>query len=166
MTKSVPLEIKCEDFLKENRHVYAHKAKRKKIAIVSVEATNRDMADVRLLLSASQLIAAGESYDAESPAIVLRKLSEFTWDFLLYTIIDFHPVTAAIEAFVFMTGPLYNRRLRRQLKLLSDGEIILKPGECKRALLAFRGVSKTPNELRLSYCCEGDERRQVQCSVG
>jgi hypothetical protein len=162
----VALDLKCEDFLKDNHHVYAMKAVRKKIAIISVDTTNRNTADVRLLLGSSQLVAGGKSYNAESPALVLRKLSEFTWDFLLYTIIDFHPVTAAIEAFLFLTGPLYNWRVRRKLKLLSDGEMLLRPGERKKALLAFRGVSKKPDELRLSCYCQDGERLRIECAVG
>jgi hypothetical protein len=165
MKTTAVLDVKCEDFLKDNHHVYALKAKRKKIAIVSLEATNRQTTELRLLLGGSQLIAAGKNYNAESPAVVFRKLSEFTWDFLLYAIIDFHPITAAIEALFFLTGPLLNWRVRRQLRFLSDGELLLRPGECKRALLAFRGVSKKPEELHLSYIQDG-QRLQFRCAIG
>ena len=47
MKKTPVFDVKCEDFLKDNHHVYALKAKRKKIAIVSLEATNRQPAELR-----------------------------------------------------------------------------------------------------------------------
>jgi hypothetical protein len=165
MTTSVPLKVRCEDFLKDNRRVYARKAVRKKIAIVSVEATNLHTADLTLRLGSTELIAGGTSYRAESPAVIVRKLSEFTWDFLFYSIIDFHPINALIDAFFFLTGPLYNRRLRRQLKLLSDGELILKPGECKKALIAFRGVAGRADVVWLSIYRADGNKQQLQCSV-
>jgi hypothetical protein len=165
MKTPASLDVKCEDFLKDNHRIYARKAKRKKIVIVSLEASNRHTAELRLLLGQSQLVAGGKPYSPENPAVVFRKLSEFTWDFLLYSIIDFHPVTAVFEAFIFLTGPLLNWRLRRQLKLLSDGEMLFRPGERKRALLAFRGVAQKPDKLDLPFSKQG-ERLQVSCAVG
>jgi hypothetical protein len=165
MTTSAALDVTCQDLLKENRRVYALKARRKKISLVCVEATNQDIEELRLLLGSSQLISAGKCYHAESPDVVFRKLSEFTWDFLLYTIIDFHPVSAAIEAFFFLTGSLYNWRLRRQLKLLSNVELLLKPGECKKALLGFRVGSQKLDELQVACCCPDGEQFQVRCAI-
>ena len=58
-----------------------------------------------------------------NPAALIRKFSEFTWDFLLYTLIDFHPVLAVVDISVLLTGPLYNRRLKKQLRGLADSEM-------------------------------------------
>ncbi|MEX2120042.1 MAG: hypothetical protein WD847_10650 [Pirellulales bacterium] len=165
MKNLVDLNLKCEDFLKNNRHLYAHKAGRKKIALISIEAANEKSGDVRLVLGAARLIAGGQSHNVEPPAVIIRKLSEFTWDFLLYSIIDFQPVLAAVDAFFLLTGPLYNRRLRKQLRLLSDGEMLLGPGECKQAIVGFRGVSRGAQELELSYCSPDGEQRKLQCAI-
>src|SRR3989442_8822420 len=78
----VVLDVKCEDFLKDNRHLYVRKAKRKKIALISVELANTHSGDVRLLLGAATLIAGERRYNVERRAIIIRKLSEFKWDFL------------------------------------------------------------------------------------
>lgn len=158
--------MKCEDFLRDNHHFYAHKAGRKKIAIISVEVANKNSGNVRLMLGASKLIAGERSYNVEPPAVIIRKLSEFTWDFLVYLIIDFHPVLAAVDTFFLLTGPVYNRRLRKQLHLLSDGEMLLGPGECKQALLGFRGVFRGAHELDLSYCRPDAAKRQLRCAIG
>lgn len=151
------LGVKCDDLLRDNNHLYAIKARKKKIALVRIEVTNSQSADVLVVWGSAKLTSAGKSFGAESPAVILRKLSEFTWDFLLYSLVDFHPVTAAIETCVFLTGPLYNRRLRRQLALLSDGEISLRPGESKTAVLAFRGVSKELERLTILFRCRDAE---------
>lgn len=166
MKNPVDLDVKCEDFLKDNHHVYASRARRKKIALISVEAVNKSATDVQLILGASKLIAGEQSCNVEAPAIINRKLSEFTWDFLLYLILDFQPVLAAVDVFFFLTGPLYNWRLRRQLHSLTNSEMRLKPGDCKQALLGFRGVSKRADQVQLSYCCGDGEQRQVQCGIG
>ena len=97
------------------------------------------------------MIAGGKTFAAESPAVVLRKLSEFTWDFLLYPLLGFHPITAIFEMGVFLTGPLYNRRLRRQLALLTDADLSLRPGESKTAIVAFRGVPKGLERLTIIF---------------
>lgn len=136
------LEIKSDDFLTDNAHVYAIKARRKKIAILKITASNRTAIDVRLLLGSSKLTVRGKTYDVEQPEAVIRSLGEFTWDFLLYSIIDFHPVTMVIDAALFLTGPIYNRRLRQQLSLLSAHELDVPSGECRSALVAFRCRTK------------------------
>lgn len=155
------LDVKCGDFLKGNDHLYARKARRKKIAFIRIDVTNRHSSEARLLLSTSTLTAGGKTYSVESPAVVIRKLSEFTWDFLLYLIVDFHPITASIEAFLFLTGPLYNWRLRRQLALLMDGDFVLSPGESKSALIAFRGVSKDLERL-VTLIRVGDHEEKIE----
>lgn len=155
------LDVKCHDFLKDNRNFYAIKAERKKIAIVRIEVTNWQSSDVTCSLGSSKLDAGGSKYDVASPAVVIRKLSEFTWDFLLFAILDFHSIVALLELFVFLGGPLYNRRLRRKLTLLSDGEMLLSPGESKAALLAFRGVRKKLEQLTIACRCGDGEEHQL-----
>lgn len=155
------LEIKCSDFLNDNRHFYAVKAARKKLAIIRIEVANRHASDVRLLLGSSKLEAGGKTYDVASPAVVVRKLSEFTWDFLLFAILDVHSVVALIELLVFLGGPLYNRRLRRKLNLLSDGEMLLSPGESKAALVAFRGVRNKLEQMTIACRCGDGEEHQL-----
>lgn len=159
------LELRCVDLLKDNHRAYAHKARRKKIALISVEMTNRHSSEVRLLIGSSQLIAGGKGFPAEGRATILRKLSAFTWDFLVYLIIDFHPVTAAIEAFLFLTGPIYNWRLRRHLKGLTDSDVSLRPGESTTVVLGFRGVSSPPERLELSVCNAAGEKQLVCCEI-
>jgi hypothetical protein len=165
MNTPAALDVKCEDFLRDNRRIYARKAKRKKISIISLEATNQHTTELRVLFGESKLLSGAKTYSPENSAVVFRKLSEFTWDFLIYSIIDFHPVAAVFEAFIFLTGPLLNWRLKRQLKLLSDGELPLRPGERKRVLLAFPGVTQKLDELHLSFSQQG-ERLQVSCALG
>jgi hypothetical protein len=155
------LTANCDDVLRNNDHLYAKKARRKKIALIRVDVTNSQSSDVHVLLGSTKLTSAGKTFTAENPAVILRKLSEFTWDFLLYSIVDFYPITAVIEAFVFLTGPLYNRRLKRQLALLSDGEMALRPGESKAAVIAFRGVSKELEWLTIWFR-SGDEKQELQ----
>jgi hypothetical protein len=165
MPTAIALDVKCADFLKDNPHVYAIKARRKKIALISVEAANTQSAHVRLLLADSKLVAGGQTYKAESPTTIIRRFSEFTWDFLLYAIFAFHPVLAAVDIFFLLTGPFYNRRLRKQLESLSDGEVLLKPGERKKVLIGFQGVSMTPEQLQLAYCSADGKNVQVQCEI-
>lgn len=165
MKHPVTLDVTCEDFLKDNRHVYALKARRKKIALICVEAVNKHSADIHILLGDSILIAGDQTYKVETPSVIIRKFSEFTWDFLLYAILVFQPVLLAVDIFFFLSGPLYNRRLRKQLHSLSDGEMLLKPGECKKALIGFRGVSKGAGQLQLWYCCQDGEKQQARCAI-
>ena len=155
------VDVECEDYLKDNSHLYATKAPRKKIALIRIKATNRHTSDVRLLLGSTRLTAGGNSYEVEQPAVVIRKLSEFTWDFLLFAITDMHnPVTAIIEGVVFLGGPLYNRRLRRKLKLLTNDDLLLPTGESRVALLAFRGVRRGLEDLTIPCRSEdGNEQK-------
>jgi hypothetical protein len=44
------VDVACSDFLEGNERVYARKARRKKIAIVRIEATNRGAGAARLRL--------------------------------------------------------------------------------------------------------------------
>ena len=166
MKDSFALDVKCEDFLKDNHHFYALKARRKKIALIGVEAANTHSTEVRILLGDSKLIAGEQSYKVETPSIIIKRLSEFTWDFLLYAIFDFQPVLAAVDVVVFLTGPLYNRRLKKQVHSLSDSEMVLKPGECKKALLGFRGVPKAADQLELLlHWWRDGEKQQLQCAI-
>ncbi len=165
MSDRLTLGINCDDVLKDNGDMYASKARRKKIALIRVEVTNPLSAEVQVRLGSTKLTAAGKTFAAESPAVVLRKLSEFTWDFFFYSLLDFHPITAAIDVCVGLTGPLYNRHLRRQLALLTDADLSLRPGESKTAVVAFRGV---PNELeRLTIVFRrGETEEELQWTFG
>lgn len=165
MKNPVEFDVNCEDFLKDNQHLYALKARRKKIALIIVKVANKHSADVRIVLGDSKLIAGGQRYNVETPANIIRKFSEFTWDFLIYMILVFEPVLLAVDLFFFLTGPLYNRRLKRQLHSLADGEMLLGPGECKEALLGFRGVSKGVDQLQMFYSCDNGEMQQVLCAI-
>ena len=162
---SMSIDIKCEDFLQDNSHLYATKATRKKIALIRIDATNRQSWDVQLLLGATSLTAGGKSYEAEQPAVVIRKLSEFTWDFLLFAITDmFNPITAVAEGLVFLGGPLYNRRLRRKLKLLTDEDLLLPPGKPKVVLVGFRGVRSKLEAVTIPYRFADGNEQQFQWS--
>ncbi len=159
------LGIKCDDVLKDNGYWYAIKARKKKIALVRIEVTNPQTADVYVRLGSTKLTAAGKTFTAESPAVILRKLSEFTWDFFFYSLFDLHPVTAAIDVGFWLTGPLYNRRLRRQLALLTDGDMTLRPGESKTAVVAFRGVPKELERLTIVFR-RGETEEELQWTFG
>jgi hypothetical protein len=167
MNHPIELEVRCEDFLKDNQHFYAHKARRRKIALIRFEANNMTDDEVRLLLDDSELFAGGQLYALQGRNLVIRKLSEFTWDFLFYLILDFHPLLAAIDLIVLLFGPLYNWRLERQLHALVDHELVLKPGERHNGLLGFHGLpAKTPPEkLRLAYSRAGAPPQQLQCEI-
>ena len=162
-TSGNSIDVVCEDFLKGNSHFYATKATRKKIALIRVELQNRLPSDVQVMFSASSLTASGKSYAVEKPAVIVRKLSEFTWDFLLFAITDiFNPVVAIIESFVFLGGPLYNRRLRRKLKRLSDEDMDIPAGKSVDVLLAFRRVGNGLEELTIPYRTAGGESEQIR----
>ena len=163
MSDRLTLGIQCDDVLKDNGCLYAIKARRKKIALVRVEVTNPLPTDVHVRLGLSKLTAAGKTFAAESPAVIVRKLSEFTWDFFLYPLLEFSPITAAFEICVALTGPLYNRRLRRQLALLSDADMTLRPGESKTAMVAFRGAAKQLERLTIVIRC-GDAEEEMLCA--
>ena len=147
------LGVKCDDLLKDNSHWYALKARRKKIALLRVEVTNTQSSDVLVRFGSTKLIAGGKTFSTESPAVVLRKFSEFTWDFLVYALLDFHPVKAILDVSLLLFGPLYNRRLKRQLVLLTDADMSLRPGESKTALVAFRGVPPKLEQLTIEFRC-------------
>jgi hypothetical protein len=167
MTDPTELVVKCEDFLKDSHCLYAHKARRKKIALLAVEATNKLGGDARLLLKDSKLVVGDRTYAVEAPPVIIRKLSEFTWDFVVYAILVFEPLLIVVDVFFFLTGPLYNRRLKRQLAGLSDGELPLKAGESKKCLAGFRGVPKgAVGQLHLRWLFANGEGRQLQCRVG
>ncbi|MBC7816123.1 MAG: hypothetical protein IAG10_04410 [Planctomycetaceae bacterium] len=162
MSDRLTLGINCDDVLKDNGHWYALKARRKKIALVRIEVTNPLSADVQVVLGSTKLTAAGKTFDIESPAVILRKLSEFTWDFLLYALLDFHPVMAVLDVSLLLTGPLYNRRLRRQLANLTDADLSLRPGESKTAIVAFRGVPKGWERVTIVFrSCQTEVEQQV-----
>jgi hypothetical protein len=165
MSDRMTLGIKCVDLLKDNHYLYAHKARKKKISLVRIEVTNPLSADVQVRLGTTKLTAAGKTFAAESPAVILRKLSEFTWDFFFYFLLDFHPITAAIEVCIGLTGPLYNRRLRRQLALLTDADLSLRPGESKTTIVAFRGVPKEMERLTIVFRC-GETEEELQWTFG
>lgn len=159
------IDIECEDFLQNNSHWYATKAARKKIALILITATNRQSSDLWLLLGATRLTAGGKDYEAEQPTVVIRKLSEFTWDFLLFAITDvLNPVIAVAEGLVFLGGPLYNRRLRGRLKLLTDTDLLLPPGESEVALVGFRGVRKDEalQAVTIPYQTADGNKRQLE----
>ncbi len=92
MSEAVKLNVKSQDHLNGNKSLYAHKARRKKIALIAIEVANGHSEDVRLELGATKLVTGQRSYSAEPPKVIIRKLSEFTWDFLLFAILAFDPV--------------------------------------------------------------------------
>lgn len=165
MNEAIEVSVKCADFLRDNRHLYAHKARRKKIALISIEVVNRHSAGIRIELGATMLVAGGQSRGVEPSANIIRKFTEFTWDFVLFAILAFDPMLVAVDVFFLLSGPLYNRRLKKQLRLLSDGELFLEPGECKQAILGFRGVSEAAGQLQLSYRLAEAERQSIQCEI-
>ena len=166
MAKSLSLEVECKDLLKDNRHHYAHKAKRKKIALIAVEAVcGSAPGTVTIDLGAAELISDKKRHGVEPPDRLIRRFSAFTWDFLFFLIVDFHPILSLIDLLCLLSGPLYNRRLKRQLRLLSDGEMTLRAGERKKAILGFRGLRTAPTHLQLSYRCQDGKPEQIECAI-
>lgn len=158
MSDPMMLTARCDDLLKDNNRWYAIKARRKKIALLRVEVTNTQSADVLVRFGSAKLIAGGKTFGVENPAVILGKFSEFTWDFLVYALLDFHPVLAIFDVSLLLFGPFYNHRLKRQLALLTDANLPLRPGESKTAIVAFRGVAKELERLTIMFCCgESDE---------
>jgi len=151
------LEICCSDFLKDNPHVYAHKARRKKIALIKLDLANEGDAAVEVDLGAAHLIAGGNSHAAEAPETLIKKFREFTWDFILFAIFDFHPLLVMIDLFFLVTGPLYNRRLRRQLRQLTNESITLKAGEKKSVVLGFLNMMQAPESVKLRQQDDGGD---------
>ena len=168
-SQSAALRTTCNDHLKNNRHVYALKAHRKKIAIIRLHAKNAQRAPLRIRFTELRLLAGGEQYSAEPGDGVIRKLSEFTWDFLLYLVLDFHPLVALVDLSLFLTGPLYNRRLRKQLNELIADDLLLEPDEEQTFLVGFRGLKKSAalEQLRVGYRIESDPPSDgfVKCEV-
>ena len=126
---------------------------------------NRDSTEIRIELGTAKLRVGEQGYAVESPGLIIRKFSEFTWDFLVYSILVFQPVLVVVDAFFFLSGPLYNRRLRKQLHLLSDSEMVLGRGDCKKAILGFCRVSREAAQLQLSYRRGDGERREITCDI-
>jgi len=165
MSNTVDLDVKCEDFLRDNPHLYAHKARRKKIALINIKVANRHSDRIRIDLGATTLVSGGQEHDVEPPGTIIRKFSEFTWDFVFFAVLDLNPLLVVVDVFFFLTGPLYNWRLKRQLRLLSDTELAIGPGESKQAILGFRGVTKSAAQLRLSYCLGKADKQIIKCEV-
>ena len=167
MAKPLPLQVVCEDFLKDNPHLYAHKAKRKKIALIAIEAlSSSDSGTVTIDLGAAELTADEKRYTVEPPKRIIRRFTKFTWDFLLFLVLDFQPLVCLIDLLCLLVGPLYKRRLRRQLRLLADGEMTLRAGERKKALLGFRGVCGAATQVQLTVRYPDGRSEQVECPIG
>ncbi len=167
LENTTDLSITAKNFLKHNPRLYAHKARRKKIALISITAQAASHIDeLRINLRAAKLVVGSKSYDVEAPKRIIRKFSEFTWDFLIFAILDFHPVLVLVDIFFVLSGPLYNRRLKKQLRLLSDDEMALRPGELKKAILGFRGVPKGAAQLQLWYRCGEGDQMMIVCDIG
>lgn len=96
---------------------------------------------------------------------VIRRLSEFTWDFLLYTIIDFHPITAVVEILFLVSGPFYNRRLRKQLRSLTDSDLTLGPNDRTEKVLAFAGVRQPAKSISVPYTVDGADTQKFTCDL-
>ena len=167
LENATDLSITAKSFLKHNPRLYAHKARRKKFALICITAqASSHIDELRIDLQAAKLVVGSKSYGVEAPKRIIRKFSEFTWDFLIFAILDFHPVLVLVDIFFVLSGPLYNRRLRKQLRLLSDGEMALRPGEQKKAILAFRAVSKGAAQLCVQYRCGESELKEIVCDIG
>ncbi len=164
------LRATSADHLENNRHVYALKARRKRIAMICVSATNISPLPIRLLFEPTRLHASGRKPCPERPEQIIRKLSEFTWDFILYLVLDFHPILAFVDVAFLLAGPIYNRRLRKQLKAVMADDLLLQPNEERTFLLAFDHVPKsaTLDHLELHYRADNGPAEStsfVECPV-
>jgi hypothetical protein len=164
------LRATSADYLENNRHVYALKARRKRIAMITVTATNIASFPIRLLFEPTRLHASGREICPERAEHIIRKLSEFTWDFFLYLVIDFHPILALVDIAFLLAGPIYNRRLRKQLNAVAADDLLLQPNEERTFLLAFAGVPKSPrlDHLELHYSAHNgrvESTSFVECPI-
>ena len=167
LENTTDLRLTAKNFLKHNPRLYAHKARRKKIALINITAqASSHIDELRIDLQTAKLVVGSKRYGVEAPKRIIRKFSEFTWDFLLFAILDFHPVLVLVDIFFVLSGPLYNRRLKKQLRLLSDGEMALKPGEKEKAILGFRAVPKGAAQLYVQYRCGESEPKEKVCDIG
>ncbi|MGB0581195.1 MAG: hypothetical protein ACPGVU_15970 [Limisphaerales bacterium] len=147
-------EVSATDFLKGNPHVYAHKARRKKIALIKLDLTNDGDGPVEFELGSAKLIAGGNRHDIDAPETLIKKFREFTWGFIIFAILDFHPLLIMCDLLFLIMGPLYNRRLRRQLRDLTNESIHLKAGEKKTVVLGFLTVKQAPEQIQVRHRAE------------
>lgn len=165
------LEIVCRDFLKDNNHSYARDAADRRITLVEVRATNQCPFEMRLMLGSSRLTSIEDDRQVVTSAlgssVLLQELlsgwgwprrrvaSEAMWGVLVAANAIIFWAAHGVEPdrwvalwpfllfvpLLFSLGPLYNYRLRRQLASLSNGDLLLMPGESKTALIAFRDAA-------------------------
>jgi hypothetical protein len=55
--------------------------------------------------------------------------------------------------------------MNNAVELYVDSEMTLGPGECKKAILGFRGVSKGPAQLRLIHRRDDGDPRRITCDI-
>lgn len=163
----LPIEVTVSDLLKENSCLYAHKARRKKIALIVVEFSARKDSDtVTVDFGSATFTSGGKDRGVEPPERLLRRFREFTWDFLFFLLLDFNPLLSLIDFMVLLGGPLYNRRLKKQLCLLTDGEMVVRPGTGQKAILGFLAVRTGPAELRFSYRSGEGDMQMFTADIG
>jgi len=124
------------------------------IPIIEVTATNRCSFEIQLMLGSAKLTSSGTGYPAESSPIdadtAFRQLS--------WRLGDWEPgdwgwwpaldpagcLTAVVPSVLLfgLIGWLCDRRRRRDLTSLADGELRLSPGETRSALIAFPAIPR------------------------
>jgi len=103
---------------------------------------------VRILLGASKLIASERSYNVESPAAIIGSCRSSRGIPGVYGA----RLSAGPGGGRFFGLPDWTDlqpEMKAQLSALSDGEMLLKPGERKTALLGFRGVPAGADQLEV-----------------
>ena len=151
-----PLLFSASDFLKDDARWYARRARRKKIALIQLDAENTTASPITVDFARAKLSVGERSYAAEKQATIVSKLSTFQWDFLFYWILHFSVIELAIELSLFFAGTLFNRSLRKQLSSLLDRQLTLRPGERLRGLVAFeKAASVDAAKLEIPWSVDG-----------
>ena len=157
--------LRCSDMLRDARAFHLAKARWKRFALIRCTVDNHGPAALTVHAGGSTLVAGGAEYPTEPRDIVIRKCSEFTWDFLAYLILDFGLVTAVLDIFFLLAGPLTNRRLRKKLAPIAEGDATVAPGGRWEGILAFHKVPRGKGTVVLRYTPRGEGERTIRTTI-
>jgi hypothetical protein len=157
--------LRCADMLRDSKALHLAKVKWKRYALIRCLLENTGQSEATIHAGASTLEAGGSEHSPEPRDVVFRKCSEFTWDFLAYLILDFGWVTGVIDLLFLATGPLFNRRLRRKLASIADGDAAVAPGGRWEGILAFRKVPRGKGTVVLRYTPRGEGERTIRATL-
>jgi hypothetical protein len=158
--------LRCADMLRDARALHLAKARWKRYALIRCALENAGPAEVAIHAGRSTLEAGGSEYSTEPRDVVIRRCSEFTWDFLAYLILDFGWITGIFDLLCLATGRLFNRRLRKKLASIADGDAAVAPGGRWEGILAFQKVPRGgKGTVVLRYTPRGEGERTIRATL-